>query len=166
MVVMPRSLTLTGLVAAALLVAFLIDPASAQTYQKYCNDRFGFCLVYPAHMDQEPPPVNNDGRVFYDRQGFRLTASGINNVLEDTLASERLSQERHFDLVSYRADGKDWYVLSGYKGDNIVYLKTYVGPGSINHLHLSYPARLQAAYADLVTRISRSFTPGNLQELH
>jgi hypothetical protein len=154
------------LLAAAGLVAIMAGVVMAQSYKKYCNPRFGFCVAYPVHFGLEPAPVNNDGRAFYDGQGLRMSASGSNNVMDETLESERGSQERQFDSISYRTGGTNWYVLSGYKGNEIIYLKTYVGQGSSNHLYISYPARLQAEYQDVVTRISRSFTPGRLGEAH
>ena len=161
---MKRFLGFAGLMAAAILL--MAGPAGAQSYRKYCNARFGFCIEYPVHFGMEPAPANDDGRAFDDGEGLRMTVSGINNVMDGTLKSERHSQEQHFDSISYRAAGSNWYVLSGYKGNKIIYLKTFVGRGSSNHLHISYPARLKAEYEGVVTRMARSFLPGGLGEGH
>jgi hypothetical protein len=163
---MKRLLAGIFMVAAVISLAAMTGAAGAEEYQKYCNARFGFCVEYPARLTMEPPPVNDDGRVFTDGQGLRLTASGINNVMEETLANARLSQEREFDRVSYRSGGSNWYVLSGYKGDKIIYLKTFVGRGSINHLYISYHACKKAEYEEMVTRVARSLVPGELEEGH
>lgn len=95
-----------------------------------------------------------------------MTASGINNVFRDTLQTEMLSQSKYFDRITYRAKDQNWYVLSGYKGQNILYLKTFVGNESINHLHIEYPASLKAKYDEIVTRIVRTFKPGRLDIGH
>ena len=163
---MKRLLAGAAMVAAAIFWAAMAGSAGAETYKKYCNARFGFCVEDPARLTMAPPPVNDDGRIFSDGHGLRLTASGINNVMDATLQSERLSQERQFDRISYQSGGSNWYVLSGYKDDTIIYLKTFVGSGSINHLDISYPARIKVEYEDMVTRVSCSFVPGRLEDGH
>ncbi len=136
---------------------------SAQDYVNYCNKRFGFCLNYPSHLMKESPPANGDGRVFFDSDGLRITVSGINNVLGDTLEIEMRSQSQDLDKVTYKAKGKNWFVLSGYKGKNIIYLKTFLGTGSINHLYIEYPTYLKKKYDDIAAKISSSFKQGNLE---
>jgi hypothetical protein len=163
---MKRPLGIFSLLLAFIFLSSLFGLAFAQSYKKYCNKRFGFCVEYPEDFGMEPAPTNNDGRAFYDGEGFRMTASGINNVMDETLKSEMLSQEQNFDSISYRTSGNNWYVLSGLKGNEIIYLKTFVGKGSINHLYISYPSRTKADYESIVNRISRSFVPGDLGNLH
>ena len=147
------------------LVGF-VCPVSGEEYVKYCNGRFGFCICHPSHFGIEPAPVNDDGRRFYDGNGLNMTASGINNVLDDTLQSEMRSASEDFDKITYRAKGDNWFVLSGHKGANILYLKTYVGKGSANHLRVEYPADQKAEYDGIVARISRCFKPGRLDVGH
>jgi hypothetical protein len=140
--------------------------ADSQSYAKYCNDRYGFCIEYPKTLAIEPPPENGDGRRFHDEKGFLVIASGINNVLDDTLNGEMSSQSRDFDKITYRAKGKNWFILSGYKGSDVLYIKTYVGKGVINHLYIKYPSKRSGVYDEIVSRISRSFKPGDLGDLH
>ena len=140
--------------------------AGSQKFSQYCNERYGFCVGYPTGLIMDEPPVNGDGRKFHDAQGFVLIASGINNVLDDTFASTMQSQLQEFDNVTYKATGKNWFVLSGTKGSDILYLKTFVGKGSKNDLYIEYPASQKAAYDTIVGEISRSFKPGDLNEYH
>jgi hypothetical protein len=163
---MQRYLRFFSLLMALFFFASIASPALAQSYKKYCNERYGFCVEYPEDFGMEPAPTNNDGRVFYDGEGFRFSASGINNVMDKTLKSEMLSQEQNFDTVSYRTSGNNWYVLSGLKENKIIYLKTFVGKGAINHLHISYTSSMKNEYKSIVTRISRSFVSGDLGEAH
>jgi hypothetical protein len=60
-------------------------------------------------------------------------------------------------------EGKNWFVLSGYKGKNIIYLKAFLGTGSINHLYIEYPTHLKKKYDGMVAKISYSFKQGNLE---
>ena len=140
--------------------------ADSQSYVRYCNDRYGFCVDYPGNLVMEPPPDNGDGRRFHDDTGFLVIASGINNVHDDTLSEEMSSQTKDFDKVTYRAKGKNWFILSGYKGSDILYRKAYVGRGAMNHLYIKYPSQYAKAYGETVTKISRSFKPGDLSDVH
>jgi len=138
----------------------------ADDFQRYCNPRFGLCVDYPMRLVMEPESTNGDGRRLHDSKGFLMIVSGINNVTNDSLESEMQYQQKGFDQITYRAIWKNWFVLSGRKGDCILYRKTYIGTGTTNHLSLEYPISLKREYNPIVTRISRSFTPGELDSAH
>jgi hypothetical protein len=159
-------LRLIRFILPLLVLLSMITVAIAQDLARYCNSRFGFCVEYPKYLGIEPAPTNNDGRRFYDPDGFLLIASGINNALDETLQTEMLSQKGEFDKVTYQKVGKNWYVLSGVKGSEILYLKTYVGGGSINHLYIRYPVQMKSTYDKIVDVVSRSFVPGSLSSAH
>lgn len=156
------------LIVPFIVLALLYSVSSAypEDFIQYCNPRFGFCIDHPRGLSKEPDPDNGDGRSFYDSNGFKLIASGINNVVDDTLATEMKLQSNDFLKITYRAKSENWFVLSGYIGPDIAYYKTYIGKGSINHLHIRYPAKVRAKYSDIVTKISQSFKPGDLEESH
>jgi hypothetical protein len=151
---------------ALLLLVSLATGAIAQEYSKHCNSRYGFCLSYPKELKMQPPPMNDDGRLFQGQDGFHMTAAGMNNSANARLQGELLDQKKEFDKITYQKAGTDWYALSGYKGSEVLYLKTYVGKGSLNHLYISYPASLKAKYDKIVDVISKSFTPGPLDTAH
>jgi len=136
--------------------------ARADDFSRYCNGRFGFCVDYPTGLVLEPEPDNGDGRRFHDSAGFLMMASAMTNASDDTLEREMNSQAGGFDRITYQAKGKDWFVLSGSKGSHILYRKTYIGPGAVNRLYFEYPATLNKKYNPIVTKISRSFEPGDL----
>jgi hypothetical protein len=142
------------------------SPVNSQDFAKYCNDRYGFCIDYPGNLTMNPPPDNEDGRRFHDSNGFLLIVSGSNNILNNTLETEMKSGSGDIDKITYRAKRKNWFVLSGFKGSDIVYLKTYVGKGAINNLYIKYPARMKMKYNGTVMKISQSFKPGDLKEAH
>lgn len=156
----------TIMLVAIVAVASLVGLGRAEGVQRYCNPRFGFCVDYPLGLVMEPEPTNGDGRRLHDSKGLVMIVSGINNVTDDSLESEMQSQRNDFDQVSYQAIGKNWFVLSGKKGDDILYRKTYIGAGTMHHLSLEYPFSLKRAYDPIVSRISRSFTPGELDAAH
>ena len=136
--------------------------AEAALESVYCNARFGFCLSCPDGFEMDPPPTNDDGRIFRDQNGCILTAWGGYNALGETLAEALTSQSANFDTVTYKTKGKNWFVLSGYKGSDIVYLKLWVGSDAINGLRIEYPSSMKKKYDAVVTKIVRSFRPGAL----
>jgi hypothetical protein len=158
----PAALSLLLLAAPALLPA----PASAAGYDQYCNPRYGFCVDHPRDFTPGPEPENGDGLDFTGPDGFVMTASGSNNVEDHRVADEMNEWLGRFDRVTYRRSGGNWFALSGLKGDNIIYLKGFVGKGSIDTLLLRYPASGNDAWAATVGHISNSFKPGDLSALH
>lgn len=138
----------------------------AQTLNKYCNTRYGFCVNYPSYLSSDIPPQNGDGQKFFIKKGLTMTVSGSNNVLNYSLPQVMTSQKSEFDRITYQRQSKNYFILSGYKQGQIIYLKTYIGSGSINSLHLIYPSQLKTKYDRLITKISQSFQPGNLEESH
>jgi len=149
-----------------LLLLCLSRPVFAAEYETYCNDRFGFCVDYSVDFEIEPAPENNDGRVFYNQNGFSMTVSGSNNALEANVDSEIARQATEFDRVTYRQKKADGYALSGYSGHNILYVRGYVGVASLNTLYLRYPSQSKADYDVIVTHIVKSFQPGDLDAAH
>lgn len=140
--------------------------AMSAPYEKYANARYGFSVSRPSSMKMDTPPANGDGRHFSDIKGFSIVASGINNVANNSLAAEAQSLKSEFDVVTYKAMGKSWVVMSGRKSSEIIYVKAYVGPQSINYLWITYPASMAADAMAIVSKVSGSFKPGNLNELH
>jgi hypothetical protein len=186
---MMNKLRFTALVIFA--IALFCAPALSQTTsekaedakywaltQKYCNDRFGFCVYHPASVgwrDQKgvwhsgnggASSENNDGSKFDNGNGFEMTVSGINNTSNDTLASEMSSARKGFDRITYRAKGKNWFILKGQKADTIIFLKTYIGRGSVNHLQIVVPVPLKAGYNQVMSDVAGSFSPGKLSAAH
>jgi hypothetical protein len=147
---------------ASAIVLLVVNAASAEQLRTYCNERFRVCVKYPRTFIFEAPPMNGDGQGFRDGHGLRMSVSGIDNRDQSTLDSEMSDSERDLDKVSFRTRGDNWFVLSGYKGNHAVYERTFVGTGSINHLHIEFPAALKKRYQPLVDTISASLTPGPL----
>ena len=149
-------------VIAILILGFVPQANAQQAYTKYCNERYGFCVKYPVNFGMEPAPYNNDGRAFYDNEGYFMRAYGSHNALEHSINAEMKYEEKGFDIVTYQTAKNNWYVLSGYKDDNIIYIKTYMSPDKsiFYHLRISYPAKFKTEYNEIVSKASKSFKPG------
>ena len=125
-------------------------------YKQYCNARFDYCVLYPTSFGMRPPSYNDDGRKFYDNFGLELLVYGGYNVLDKTLLQE---MEEEFTKITYSQQKANWYVLSGYKDDKIIYMKTYLKYGIFHHLSITYPASEKGDYNLLVKEVSKSFMP-------
>lgn len=145
------------------LTIFILSSVSTvnaqEAYTKYCNARYGFCIKYPVNFGIEPAPTNNDGRAFYDNEGYFMRAYGSHNALDHSLKAEMKYEEKAFDVVTYQTIKNNWYVLSGYKDNDIVYIKTYMSPDKsiFYHLRISYPAKFKTEYNAIVSKASKSF---------
>ncbi len=145
-------------------------PASAEDtwtplregWSRYKNERFGTSAEVPLHLFKlvEPPPVNGDGRAFTSQDGAQLTISGsygpyvvTNNFVE---YKAWLLENVELDRTTYKAEGKSWLVLSGVKGQNIVYEKVTEGCGAAHTLHIKYPATKKGLYDPVAGRMARS----------
>ena len=115
-------------------------------------------MDYPARFVVEPAPTNNDGRTFYDEYGgMEMEVYGTYNALDSTLSADMGETAGEIDRVTYRKKGRNWFVLSGYSGRNIVYIKKWLHGNVFYCLHMIYPISTKKMYDRIVTRISRSF---------
>jgi hypothetical protein len=135
--------------------------AGAKRFARYCNERFGSCVTYPSDLTPDPLPMNGDGRKFHDAKGFVMTVGGFNS-LDRSISTEIKLDEEQFDDITYRAMGKNWFVLSGHKGLKVLYIKAFVGKGSTSLLWLEYPTSLKSRYDHIVKEISGSFRSGDI----
>lgn len=148
-----------------LLAAACLVPAAASAqgdgWSVYVNDRFGTGIEYPSDLFVPgPAPTNNDGRSFATPDGrARFSVWGSYNALDETLAQMKAGDAASADRVTYEAEGDGWYVLSGYRGGEVFYLRKMLRDDVIHGLDISYDPALTDAMAPVVTRMSRSFGP-------
>lgn len=155
-------------VAAGVLAALLGGSAlaDAHKWQTYKNPRFGTQGIYPADLFKPlDPPANGAGQGFESKDGASLVIQGMFNSLDDkspkALAREYYGADSHPN-VSYESSGKDWFVLSGTRGDTIYYEKVILSCKGdvVNALTIEYPASKKQRYDGLVGRIEKAFKPG------
>lgn len=154
------------LVLFCLALVLLPDLAQAQeSWTAYRNTRFGTTIDYPARFRPGRPPDNNDGQSFTAADGATLAVWGSLNIdaldiraLEADISEGRAAGER----ITYRANGKNWFVLSGTRGDSLLYSRYLLSHrGEVkNAFEIVYPAALATAYDPIVARISKSLRPG------
>jgi hypothetical protein len=136
-------------------------PARAVDWMRYCNARFGPCADIPKSFHAGPEPENGDGLVFTDAAGAEISVYGSWNLPEQGPTFERQSWLETIGAPAYKADGPDWFVLSGLKGGTIYYVKVAWTHETIATLAIKYPAALKSAYDGIAAHSAKSFTHGN-----
>ena len=156
---------LSAIVIGTILVSSAVM-ATADDWRTYQNDRYGTTIDYPSSFKPQPPPDNDDGRAFKSADGgeFRVFASF--GGIDSDLAKYHDSVVKNLDagsIVTYQAQGRDWFVVSGTKGDSVFYEKHLLSHrGEMTEgFVISYPARLKAAYDPIVARMAKSFRSGS-----
>src|ERR1035437_6299157 len=119
--------SLPKLGAIIILVIILAVKTEAQNNLKYVNARYGFQVSYPSFLISAPIPANGDGIRMYDKKGFVLVASGINNESEITFQSELQTQWESIGTITFGVKGSNWFAISGVKENKIIFIKSYIG---------------------------------------
>ena len=149
-----------GTLAAAigLAGAVLCGPALADqvTYQ---NERFGTKASFPseAFPQKLPAPVERDGFGWASPKGAELFIYARENRGGETPRS--IIRERgQTDDVTYKAAGKRWVVVSGYRDGKIFY-ERYIFRGNLIHsVAIRYPRDLRSRYDRLVGPVTKSLS--------
>src|ERR1035437_3510881 len=98
--------------AIIILVIILSVMSEAQNNLRYVNARYGFQVSYPALLISAPNPASGDGIRMYDKKGFVLVASGINNESEITFQSELQTQWESIGTITFGVKGSNWFAIT------------------------------------------------------
>jgi serine/threonine-protein kinase len=104
----------------------------------------------------DPPPDNDDGRVFRSPNRQAQIVIGGSYMTDDVASALR-------DAVSgigvtYQRTGSDWAVASGVEGSRIFYRRSVIACHNriINTVEITYPLSQKQAYDPLVEHVSKS----------
>lgn len=135
----------------------------ASNWITYRNDRFGTRIDYSAPMFRMlPPPENDDGRTFEARDGSaRFIVFGSHNVFDSTLdelIEEHLAGLGEDEKVTQRRKGDNWYLHSGFRGDDFFLRKVLLSDGGavIHTFEISYAKGLKARLDPMAARMAQS----------
>ncbi|WP_181702556.1 hypothetical protein [Chthonobacter albigriseus] len=141
-------------------------PASAAEWRTYVNDRFGTRIDIPEDVFQPREQSDNgDGQSFVSADG-RASIRVFAGHNADGLGIDELYSTALDDVdgtrITYRKKGRSWFVLSGFKGDEVYYVKLLMAPdGSVAHtLEIIYPAADKPIYDPLTARVANSLSDG------
>jgi hypothetical protein len=140
--------------------------ARAEPWLIYHNDRYGTTINYPDIFKAEPPPDAADGRRFKSGDGAEFVVDASYNALDFDVAEYQAFIVKNLApgaTVTYQAQGKDWFVISGPKGAGVFYERHLLTHGAqmTEDFAMFYPAALKATYDPIAARTAKSFRPGS-----
>jgi hypothetical protein len=165
---MPRLSPARTLILA---IAALLSPAplsAGDGWQTYANPRFGTHAEYPAKIfsRREPPPENGDGQTFTDKDGTaKLSIYGSLNSGDYRPRAYVDELIRPRDAIAYERIAKNFFAVSGRRGETIWYQRCIFeggGSGTIHCFVLEYPARQKQQWDPTVARIAASLRAGRV----
>lgn len=154
------------LVAAALAAR----PALAESWRRYRDPYIGTRIDYPDRFRPDPAHAQANGARFVSGDGAAFLVHGRRNLEGnglDELRALALDSLAPSNRITYRAQGRNWFVLSGYQDSQVLYEKHVLSAAGrfVHTFVMTYPEALHGGYDAIVTRMSRSFgaedvTPG------
>lgn len=144
---------------------FLLCGFAGQAFaavNEYTNDRYGFVVNWQEGNYTLTEADNGDGIVVADpKHGMEFHAYGSRSwdVLGldfDAGVAEECSK---FERIIFKRVNKEkgWFVLSGYKGDDIRHMKGLYTPETICEFIIHYPLDMQDVYAEFAEKALSSF---------
>jgi hypothetical protein len=137
----------------------VLSPIDPGEYQTYYNDRFDYSIAYPSNFLQ-PQGVsgNGDGQRFVSRDNrVRMAVFGRLNAPEkslEALFNEELTPSR---TITYKVLKDKWFVVSGYEGDKVFYLKARLKDDTIKTFFIEADRALQPLMQPITEKIAKSF---------
>jgi hypothetical protein len=129
------------------------------TYRTYSNARFAYSLEYRGDLfTPQGESDNGDGQKFVSRDRLAtILVYGSNNALNETLSGRLEQIAKDLESVTYRKEGKGWFVISGIKSGKVFYQKTVYKAGAFKTFEIEYPASAKPVYDQPTARMSESF---------
>jgi hypothetical protein len=162
---MSRLFSPSRLVLIALLLVLSASLPNTATsgdiiYHTYANGRFDYKIKYPANiLIPQGESTNGDGQKFISSDGSAsLLVWGSHNALDESLESRYQDTLKDTSgSISYQIIKKNWFVISGYKGDKIFYQKTFFDDGIFKTFIITYHQAKRQLFDPIVKEIAGSF---------
>jgi len=140
------------------------DQSNKIEYKSYSNKKFLYSIKYPNNLKIENSTSN--GNVIQSDDGkVSLQIYGSNNAVGDTSDSVYNKAIKDINMY-YKAHSGDWFVISYFEGDQIVYQKKVVGKASNNTFIFKFPANEKDKYNKVVDTLEKSFKTPSTDKSH
>ena len=140
-------------------VSFGQNNKTGSDNKTYCNARFGYCIDYPKTLYPEKESANGDGCVFINEKEEEILRVYGKNNLDHTLQKqfrEDLKESQSDATITYRKQGKNFFVISGQKEGKIFYQKTIQKGNVFIYAVIEYNQNDKESYDKLSERIFAS----------
>lgn len=137
-------------------------------YTLYTNARFGYSVAYPETFTIQE--VNNGSGINLESDTANGTIMinlwGSNNIDGSTAKSALNKMKSDIGIEGYSASGDDWFVYSYEVDGTVVYVKEYVGSGSIAAMSITYPKSASAMGDEMCEIMEPTLEPGDITQAH
>jgi hypothetical protein len=157
-----------GVIILLYLAAMSSVSATTPPWAHERDPGLGFDFSYPLNLFQR---TEGDGKpsfhYFVSRDAeAKLMVGAWNNEAGQTPSEFKqwlLANTGGYDEMTYVPRGRTWFVISGYRGDDIYYEKVMFScAGSVvNIFAITYPQGLRHQYDPVVEKVEDSFRPSN-----
>lgn len=162
-----RATAIAGLTAATALAAtpFLVPTAAAAApkgWTTYADPRSGARLAYPEKLFPQEAPLAYGTAFVGDEARLELSARAVEGVDDAADLRALMRGTGGYENVTYSPQGKNWLVVSGYRGSDIFYEKFFVRGDTVQGFSLQYPAAKRGIFDSVVEGVENSFRAGRV----
>ena len=130
------------------------------------RERTRFCLLLSSCFKSCQATANPLFTISTTSSDAKFLVGGWNNQAQQSPQHFKqwlIANAGGYDEVTYRPRGRSWFVLSGYRGDQIYYEKVMFSCGGqiVNVFAISYPVVERDIFDPVVERMEDSFRPGH-----
>ena len=160
-------LLLFGVILSSLALSPITLQAAFSEWSFARDPDLGFAYSYPSNVLSR---LEGDGKPSFhyfaseDSAAKFLAGGWVNSEGQSPESFKRWVTENvgGYDELTYRPRGRSWFVLSGYRGDQIYYEKVMFSCGGelVNVFAITYPIAERNVYDPIVERMENTFKPG------
>jgi hypothetical protein len=146
-------------VACFITLAIGISSASAAQWVRYQDPRFGTSTLYPGDLLPKRTPTDT-GAIFYGARAYLEISAAHRDVYSIKELRSLIAETSGYDHITYSPQGRNWLVVSGYRGADIFYEKYFVKDGVVEGFAFEYPSSARGLFDPVVEAVEDSFRPG------
>ena len=146
-----------------------IGCASLEASERWTDQRdshFGFSYSFPESCSLRLRAMANLASIISPPTPEKLSFSSAPGIIEICTPAHfkrwMIANAGGYEEITYQPRGRSWFVLSGYRGDQIYYEKVMFSCGGriVNILAIAYPTAERALFDPAVERMEDTFKPG------
>lgn len=143
----------------------VIEENDVMSWKSYHNERFDFCVGYPMNfLTEMGESENHDGNTFAtENESSEMRASGIINVLDQSIedafksATENGTYYEDEQIITYKRQSDNWFVISGKYYESIFYVKTVLEGDTFYTLYFEYHSSEEDKFKKIIKHTTKDF---------
>lgn len=128
-------------------------------YKTYSNSRFDYSVQYPSNVTKKRESDNGDGCTFkiYNEFEMKVWGSNLPSLSGGDIYSIYEEELYSGGTVTFNTLKDNWFVVSGFRNNNVFYTKQFVFNNELKVLYITYPISQKDKYDKFTEKISKSF---------